>query len=150
MDLIAALPYDFLVTDHVAEEIGNGFEDQIERFNQAVAAGTLTQVALTSEDELEAFAQLTDSGRFGVGECSAIACVVCRGHALAIDDRRATTQAHQASNDLEVVRTEDLVVAMISEGLLTVDEADQMKDDWSQNHRFTLTFGSFQELLGDQ
>ena len=147
MDLIRAVSYEFLVTEHVAEEINDGYADQIERFGQSIDDGTLCQVTLTSEEELETFAELAASGRIGVGECSAIACAACRDHALAIDDRRAITQAHQVSNDLPIVRTEHLMVAMISEGLLTVEEADQIKDDWSQNHRFTLTFGSFQDLL---
>ena len=147
MDLLAALPYAFLATNHVGAEITDSYADQLERYDAALADGTVVEVALTSEEELELFAELTTSGRLGVGECSAIACAICREHALAMDDRRAISQANRSSAELPIVRTEHLVVEMIMLGLLTVEEADAIKDDWSNNHRFTLAFESFEELL---
>lgn len=147
MDLIAQLPIDVIATNHVAEEIIDIYEDQNERYRQAIATGIVEEVELDSDEEVELFAQLTESGRIGVGECSAIACAVCRGHSLAIDDRRATTQAKQVEASLTIIRTQDLVVEMIQRGILTVGEADAIKADWEQNHRFTLKFGSFSELL---
>lgn len=147
MDLIAAVSYDFLVTDHVADEIASGYEEQQARYQEALNSNVLTQVALIDAQELEVFAMLADSQRLGIGECSAIACAVCNGHALAIDDRRAIREARNAQGDLAIVRTEGLVVAMIGEQLLTVEEADLIKKDWADNHRYKLQFDSFAELL---
>lgn len=146
-DLIAVLPYDFLATNHVAEEITASYQQQTERYERAIADGIIIEVELVNEVELETFAALTSTGRLGIGECSAIACAICREHALAIDDKRAANQAREDGEDLVIVRTEDLVVDLIEIGVLTVEEADTIKSDWSQNHRFTLRFGSFAELL---
>ena len=88
MDLIAAVSYEFMVTDHVADEI----------------------------------------------------------YALAIDDRRATLEA-AARSDLEIVRTQDLIASMIKQNLLSIAEADAIKGEWEQRHRFRLTISSFAELL---
>lgn len=147
MDLLAALPYELIATNHVSEEITASYEDQIERYEAAVADGTLTEVELVSEEELERFAGLTSTGRLGVGECSAIACAICREHALAIDDRQATNHAQRESEDLLIVRTEHLMVDLIQLGVLTIEEANAIKDDWSQYHRFTLKLESFADLI---
>ena len=80
---------------------------------------------------------LAASGRLGKGECSAISCAIHRGCALAIDDRRATSEA-AARSDIEIVRTQNL---------LSIAEADAVKDEWEQRHRFRLTISSFAELL---
>ena len=147
MDLIAAVSFAFLVTDHVTAEIIDGYEEQYDRFQAALDTCVITQIALSDPDELETFSRLTESQRLGVGECSAIACAACNGHALAIDDRRAIREARGTKDDLAIVRTQDLMVGMIVEELLTVEEADAIKNDWADNHRFQLTFDSFAELL---
>ena len=77
---------------------------------------------------------------------AAIACAIHCGYVLAIDDRRATREA-AARSDLEIVRTQDLIVSMIDQNLLSIAEADAIKDDWEKRHRFRLTISSFAELL---
>ena len=67
-------------------------------------------------------------------------------YVLAIDDRRATREA-AARSDLEIVRTQDLIVSMIKQNLLSIAEADAIKGEWEQRHRFRLTISSFAELL---
>lgn len=147
MDLIANLPHEFLATEHVAEEISNGYKDQMACYEEAINNNVLSQVSLDSEVELETFAELSASERIGYGECSVIACAICRQHALAIDDRRATAEAKQLDKGLPIVGTADLIVAMIKEAILTLEQADAIKSDWSINHRFTLKLKSFSELL---
>lgn len=147
MDLIARHSQDFVVTDHVVEEITNYYPEQQARFAAAVAAGTLQQVSVSEPAELALFGSLTASVRLGIGECSAIALAVHRGHILAIDDRRAMNEARRVSQSLRVLRTQDLMVSMIREELLGVDEADAIKDSWAMNHRFRLPFHSFGEIL---
>lgn len=147
MDLLGALPYAFLATNHVGAEITDSYPDQLKRYEAALANGIIVEVVLTSDEELELFAELSSSGRLGMGECSAIACAVHRAQTLAMDDRRAISQARKTNSGLLIVRTEQLVTEMIRNGFLTVKEADKMKEDWSRNHRFTLAIGSFGELL---
>ncbi|MGE3778703.1 MAG: hypothetical protein AB7F89_16085 [Pirellulaceae bacterium] len=43
--------------------------------------------------------------------------------------------------------TETIVVLLIQQSVLTVQEADAMKQEWEQHHRFRLPFGSFAERL---
>ena len=117
MDLIAAVSYEFTATDHVADEISEVYPEQQVRYRAALDRGVVAQVSLTDPDELEFFAMLAASGRLGKGECSAIACAIHRGYALAIDDRRATREA-TARSDLEIVRTQDLIVRMIKQKAL--------------------------------
>lgn len=147
MDLIAALPFDIVATSHVAEEILDIYVEQDERYRQAIAAGTIREINLTDEDELQLFAELSATQRIGIGECSAIACAACRGYPLAIDDRQATTQARETEETLVIVGTKDLIVEMIKRGLLTIQDANEIKEEWKQNHRFTLTFESFADQL---
>jgi predicted nucleic acid-binding protein len=147
MDLVAAHAHDFIATDHVAEEITEQYPDQQARYTAALAADTVRQVSVTDPQAVALFVKLVASGRLGAGECSAIALAVHRGHILAIDDRRATNQARQVSRNLHILSTQDLMVAMIREGLLEVDEADAIKELWARAHRFHLKISSFRDLL---
>ena len=147
MDLIAAVSYEFMATDHVTDEISEAYPEQRVCYQAALDRGAVAQVSLTDPDELELFAMLAASGRLGKGECSAIACAIHRGYALAIDDRRAVREATAARSDLEIVRTQDLIVSMLKQNLLSIAEADAIKDEWEQRHRFRLKISSFAELL---
>lgn len=148
MDLIAAHSHDFIATDHVASEITDHYPDQQMRLATALAQSTLSQVSVTDPVEVALFGTLANSGRLGVGECSAIALASNRGHTLAIDDRRAANQARRVDRSLQVVGTQEIVVSMIQEGLLGVQEADAIKESWANDHRFKLVIGSFSDLLG--
>ena len=118
MDLIAAVSYEFMVTDHVADEISEVYPEQQVRYQAALDRGAVAQVSLTDPDELKLFAMLAASGRLGKGECSAITCAIHRGYVLAIDDRCATREA-EARSDLEIVATQDLIVSMIMTRIYT-------------------------------
>jgi hypothetical protein len=48
---------------------------------------------------------------------------------------------------LVVLRTQEIMVALIRASVLMVEEADQVKADWEQNHRFRLKARSFRDLL---
>ena len=146
MDLIAGHSHAFMVTDHVADEVSDQYPDQQQRFASAVAAGALSQESVTGRAEIALFGTLSASGRLGAGECSAIAVAVHRRHMLAIDDRRATTQAQRVDRTLRILTTQDLMVSMIGEGLLDIDEADSIKDEWAARHRFRLKLGSFWDV----
>ena len=112
MDLIAHVSYNVLATDHVGDEISDVYAEQKSRYDAALADGIISQVSLTELQELEIFATLAAPGRLGSGECSAIACAVHHGYALAIDDRLAAREAIKVESGLEIIRTRDLIVEM--------------------------------------
>lgn len=147
MDLIAGHSHDFVVTDHVAAEISSRYPDQRQRFASAINTGAIFQVSITNPREITVFGSLSEARRLGAGECSAIAMAVCRQHILAIDDRRATTQARRTDQTLQILNTQDLMVSMIGENLLNIPEADGIKNDWAVQHRFRLMIQSFRDLV---
>ena len=147
LDLIAGLSLHFSLTNHVADEVSDRYPDQRERLVSALGAGILSEIAVTSPDELSLFGSLSATGRLGAGECAAIAVAVHRHHILAIDDRRAITQARRTDQTVRIVTTQDPIVSMIRESLLTVAEADVIKHEWATKHRFRLKLESFQDLL---
>ena len=147
LDLFAAYSLDFIVTDHVVDEITDDYPEQQRRFEAAQADGTLRLVSITDPEEVARFRRLTEPGRLGLGECSAIACAVHRGHTLAIDDRQALNHALRICPRLQILKTPDLMVSMIQEGLLNVSQADALKEEWDRHYNFTLNIESFAELV---
>jgi predicted nucleic acid-binding protein len=151
MDLIGAHPASFGVTDHVAVEIADTYPDQQARYGAAVAAGQIDQHRIDDPLELEMFLRLAERGRLGAGERSAIAVALNRSSALAIDDSRAIYRAIEeagiAGNALTIVRTQDIIVELIRNGVVSVEVADAIHVDWAINHHFKLKIASFQDLL---
>lgn len=147
MGVFARHSHGFMITDHVVEEITDHYARQQAALLKAVSDGTLSQVALTSDKDLALFSKLMQSGRLGSGECSAIACAINNNHKLAIDDKLAINQAKTLAANLSIMRTQDLVVSMIQEKLITVQEADQWKSTWETECRFKLKIASFAELI---
>lgn len=147
MDLIRDLSSEFLVTDHAAGEITEFYEDQQARFNAAVATGCCQVCRVEDAAALKMFGHLAGSKRLGIGESATIAHAVSIGAAVALDDKRAAKEARRIDGNLVVLGTADLTVQMILEGLLSVDEADAIKDDWAVNHKFRLKIASFGDFL---
>lgn len=147
MALLGRLSRSIVITEHVEVEITQNYTDQRDRLAAALADGHVAQVALTSDRELEIFGALIGDGRLGSGECAAIACAIAGNHSLAIDDRRAGNEALRVDADLPILRTQDLVLMMIREQILTVAAADAIKATWEKEHRFRLTFASFGDIL---
>ncbi|MFM7167510.1 MAG: hypothetical protein ACKO3T_19885 [Planctomycetaceae bacterium] len=146
-ELLTRLPkHRFVVTDHVRAEVTDHFPDQLQRLESAFAAGILEEIRVTDLQEVQLFAQFTATG-LGVGECSAIAVAAHRNLALAIDDKRAVKKLKNAGLNLIIHSTESIIVLLIHHSVLTIAEADAMKQDWEHNHRFRLTFASFRERI---
>ncbi len=100
-------------------------------------------------DEVKLFLQLQPGKRLGVGECSAIAIAMKRQYGLAIDDNKAVkTAIREVGMALEIIRTTDVMITLIRSRILDLGEADAIKTDWEQNHRFRIKATSFSELLG--
>jgi predicted nucleic acid-binding protein len=151
MDLIGAYPRHFLATDHVADEIVDAYPEQQARYQAALAAQHLDTCSVTHPEEVALFTRLGPGHRLGAGECSAIAVALHRGLALAIDDNRAVNRALReaglAGRKLEILRTQDVIVALIRAGVLDVAAADRIKDAWANQHRFRIKAASFSDLL---
>ena len=147
MDLIDRYSHQFIVTDHVAAEIEDFYSEQQTRLKAALQSGTLKQVSIADQREVALFGSLGKSSRLGSGECSAIALAIAREYILAIDDRQATNQARKISCNLRILTTQDVIVAMIHENLLSVAEADELKEAWAHQHRFRLPIKSFSDVL---
>lgn len=147
MDLIAHHSHRFLVTDHVAAEVTDFYPDERTRLNGALHAGALQQVSVDDQREVALFGALAAFGRLGVGECSAIALAICRSYVLAMDDRQAIKQAQEKKFALRILTTRDLVVTMIRQNLLSVSEADELKESWADHHKFRLPIKSFSNLI---
>lgn len=147
MELLRDLPCRFVVTDHASGELTDFYPEQVERFNAALAAGYVEACTVTDEASLDIFGRLTGTTRLGVGESATIAHAMVTGAGVAIDDRRAINEARRIAEGLVIVRTADLMVRMIQEAMLTVEEADAIKDDWAANHRFRIPVASFAEMM---
>lgn len=149
MDLIGRYPARFVATDHVAEEITEPV--QLRRYRAAIYAGHLVEQRVDDPAEVQLFLRLGQTGRLGAGERSAIAVALHRGWRLAIEDRRAIRravgEAGIAGNPVAILRTQDIVVTLIRNGVLTLEEADAMRADWADRHRFRLNIRSFRDLL---
>lgn len=147
MELLRDLSCRFLVTDHAAGELTDFYPEQVERYQAALAAGYVEACTVTDDAALEIFGHLTGTTRLGVGECATIAHAIVTKAGVAIDDRRAINEARRMADSLVIVRTADLVVRMIQEALLTIDQADSIKDDWAANHRFRIPVTSFADMM---
>jgi len=151
MDLVGRYPGRLLATDHVQSELADDYPEQRARFEAALTGGLLDTCSVTDPAEVSLFGRLGPGVRLGAGECSAIAVALSRGFAIAIDDNRAIKialrEAELAGKTLIVLRTQDIMVALIRATVLTVEEADRMKTEWEEHHRFRLKVRSFQDLL---
>lgn len=147
VSLLAGLKdHRFTVTEHVRAEITSHYSEQIQRLEQAFKDQIINEIRVDDFLELKLFAELSAMG-LGIGECSAIAVAVNRGHVLAIDDKRAIKKLKSMGHSVLILTTESLIVRLVNEGVLTIVEADAMKSEWESNHRFRLAFSSFREIV---
>lgn len=143
-DLLTCLPYRLLVTDVVRGEIKERYQSS--ELEEALERGEFEEVVLEALPDLQAAAALVGCG-LGDGEAFSIVAAHLRGAVLAIDDRKATKTAARIYPALHYLTTAEIIVLNIQAGVLTVEEADAIKDDWRLNHRFTLNLTSFAELV---
>lgn len=147
MDLIKRHSCRFLITDHVRQEITEHYQEQFVFLKEALKQGILEEISVTDPEEIETFVKLTGLESFGNGECACIAVALHRSYTLAIDDKKAIKQAHLSCPTISIVTTEDLMVSMIKAELITVNEADAIKNEWASSHRFKLKIRSFGDLI---
>lgn len=147
LHLIGCCSCRFLVTDHVRGEISENFPEQFQRFQQGLQKQILEEIQVTESAELELFSALQQKGKLGIGECSAISAAIHRGCSLAIDDNLAIKSAQRLAPQLHILRTQDLIVKMIQENVLSTQDPDSIAQDLADNHRFKLKINSFKEFI---
>lgn len=145
LNLLRNCSLHFLVTDHVRAEITD--PDQLQRFQSGLQQHTLEEISVAETVEIELFSALLQPGKLGIGECSAISVAIHRKYSLAIEDTLAIKSTLALAPDLPILRTQDLMVKMIQEGVLNISDADSILQDWAKNHRFKLKINTFKELL---
>lgn len=74
LDLLTEFAVEILITEHVRTEVTE--PEQIARLEEALALGTVREVRVEEQAEVDTFLELSASGRLGSGECSAIACAM--------------------------------------------------------------------------
>lgn len=147
IDLLQECSHSFFITDHVQNEITESYPDQSALLKTALDKNILTKVTVNSSEELKIFVELSKSGQLGAGECAAIASAVHQKNYLAIDDNQAIQKASALLLPNFILRTQDLILIMIQENLLSIAEADEFLLVWAQQHRFKLKLNSFNELI---
>lgn len=146
--LLARLPYRLYITDHVKAEISGIFREQKKRLNVAERTKIITEYRVESLDELTLVATICrDRKCLGRGEASAMAAAVHNKWAFGVDDKAAKNHCKSKYPDIPVFGTADLIVKLIHRNVLTIEDADGIKDDWAKNHSFCLTIKTFQDLL---
>lgn len=142
--LLASLPgYEFVVPEDVVAEIKDPIQRQ--ELDRAMADGHLRVETITEPDDLVEYAQLRST--LGRGEAACL--VLARRHRwLVASDEKGRFQ-REATTRLgigQTVNTAGLFVAAIRAGIMTIEDADNAKAILEQ-HRFTLPFVSFRDML---
>ena len=147
IDLLKKSTHSFYITDHVQDEISTFYPHQRACLESGLSQKILQKINIESPQEFATFANLNKSRQLGAGECAAIAIAVHRGFYLAIDDTRAIKKSLELLPLSRIFRTQDLILLMIQEQILSVEEADHLIEIWATQHRFKLKLKSFGELI---
>jgi predicted nucleic acid-binding protein len=144
LDLLGALPdLEFRSPVEVLAEILSK-QERI-RVEDALRDGHLGEIAISEIAELALFAELNRS--LGMGEAACLALAVHRRALVASDEKRAfKREAETRLGPGRILNTPGLLLIAIRRGLLTVEEADEMKRDL-ESKRFRMKLGSFRDLL---
>lgn len=141
-DLMQGLGYRIRIVDAVFEEI----QSERELLEELVNEGHIKKLTLEGKAITDTLAKLLRLG-LGSGESFSFAAAIEFEGAVAIDDRRAVKRVRTVNPNLNILTTPDIVVAGIRSQIISLEEADRLKADWAENHRFRLKFETFGDLL---
>ena len=143
--LLAALPgYECVVPEEVVAEITNPAQRQ--ELDVAISNGYLRVETITDFDDLVEYAELRRT--LGRGEAACLVLARRHGWLVASDEKGRLPRAASPRIGLGIkVNTAGLFVAAIRAGLVSIEDADQVKAILEQ-HRFVLPFASFGDILG--
>lgn len=135
--------YRFLVPAEVVNEIAE--PDQREALSWALTEGHLEQVVVDTMESLQLFVELRDV--MGMGEAACLALAATGGCHIASDEKkRFRRRAAELIGEGRIVRTEEILLAAIHQGRISVAEADGFKAVLAAN-RYSMPFQSFSDLM---
>lgn len=136
IDLLSRSSHTFLVSEHVHREIRIDYPAQLKRFQKALKKSAIRKIHVEDSEEFDLFVALIETGKLSVCECATLAAAAYRGYSLAMDDGQATLQAELLMEPNRILRTENIVAALINENLLTDASGDQLLEAWATNLSF--------------
>jgi predicted nucleic acid-binding protein len=144
LDILGALPdYSFHMPAEVIAEIEDPDQQQIIR--EAVRQGWIREAKLEDPAELQTFALA--NAQLGRGESACIALAETRGWILATDDSKgAKWKKVISAPGIQLLNTPGIILLAIRKGVLTVQQADEIKDALEKN-KFKMGFNSFEDLV---
>lgn len=134
-----------LVPDEVVEEVRR--PEQQKALAAAIEAGHVERRSITEPEALEDLADLRRT--FGKGEAASLALAGRERLRIACDEQGAFRRVAVQRLGEPLLTTADLLLIWLREELLTVEDADAIKQVLEQ-HRFRMPFKSFSDLINDQ
>jgi len=135
--------YEFVIPDHVYKEVTD--HEQRSVLDEVLAQGKLKKEPLTDLAAIELYANLR--GRLGSGESACLAMAVSTGWMIASDERRLFRREVVARiGEDRLLTTVRIYVLAIEAGLLTIEQADQDKDEL-ERRRFKTGVASFRDVV---
>jgi len=135
--------YEFVIPDHVYEEVAD--PSQRRALDEALGHGKLKKEPLVDLGAIELYASLRAT--LGSGEAACLAMAVTAGWMIASDERRLfRRQVVARLGQDRLMTTVRLYVLAIEAGLLSVEQADQDKDEL-ERRRFRTGVASFRDLV---
>ena len=144
LDLLLPLIPDPAVTDVVRGEISDRFQCSL--LENALSAGQFREITLSTPEELTAVRDFINEG-LGRGESASIVAAHTLQVPLAVDDILAAKRARKAHPKQIILNTRGMMLAAIDASLLSIAQADEIKETWQKHHRFALPFKSFSDHL---
>ncbi len=134
---------------HIVEEVQAEVSDPVQaaRLQTAIEQGIVQVYRVTDLNDIRTATDLYDRLGLGRGEAFSFVAAKSLGIALAIDDHKAIKRASTVVAGVTTLKTVDVMLQAIRLGLVSIQEADNIKEDWEKNHNFRLKVVSFGDLL---
>lgn len=140
LELLGRNPdYQFIVPDTVYREINVPSHKQ--RLDQAISRDFFRRAQLVQEDALNLYQRIRR--RLDKGESACIALSAVNDWYVASDEVGALDKVAEAHvGHRRVVRSADILLSAIAHNLVTVQRADELKDEFDKRYSFA-SFGDF-------
>jgi predicted nucleic acid-binding protein len=148
LDLLGSLEgYAFVVPEQVIV-LEVTYPDQARALAEGLDQGWLRREGSTDTAEIALYAELAVV--MGKGEAACLAVAACRGWMVGCDEGgRFRREAVARLGRERLVNTPGVIVLAIRRGLLSVEEADAIKEVLAER-RYQMPFASFRDVVGDE
>lgn len=145
LDLLAGV---WTVT-HIVEDVRAEILDanQVSVLEEALLVENIRIYQVTHLEDIQLAMKLRDDLGIGSGEAFSFLAAKRENAVLAIDDERAVKRAKRFVTGVEIVTTPEIIIQSIRKGIITIVEADVIKNEWATQHRFLLPFNSFSDIV---